>query len=122
NSLPVQRINVISTDVLTVQDSLPPLPPILVPVPEVVIVRPPPPPPPAPPTLTAVTGPTEIDTVAFDNFTATSGTFNASSSNSGAALTYGVNGGTAGSTILDGVTYDQSKTGPYGTLYVNSTT
>ena len=67
------------------------------------------------------TGPTEIDTVAFDQFTATSGTFHASSSNS-ATLTYGIDGGTAGSTILDGVTYDLSRTGPFGTLYLNSTT
>ena len=67
------------------------------------------------------TGPTEIDTVAFDQFTATSGTFHASSSNS-ATLTYGIGGGTAGSTVLDGVTYDLSRTGPFGTLYLNSTT
>ena len=56
-----------------------------------------------PPTLNAVTGPTEIDTVVFDDFTATSGTFAASSSNSGAALTFGISGGTAGNTVLGGV-------------------
>ena len=58
----------------------------------------------------------------FDDFTATSGTFAASSSNSGAALTFGISGGAAGNTVLGGVTYDVSQTGPYGTLYVNSTT
>ena len=87
-------------------------------VPEIITV----PPPPEPPSLTVATGPTEIDTVAFDDFTATSGTFAASSSNSGATLTYGISGGTAGSTVLGGVTYDLSRAGSYGTLYVNSTT
>ena len=84
NSLPVQRINFIPTDPPTEQNSLPPLPAsasarFL----KSSLIRPPPPPP-APPTLTAVTGPTEIDTVVFDKFTATSGTFDASSSNSDA--------------------------------------
>ena len=37
-------------------------------------------------------GPTEIDTVAFDVFAETSGTFAASSSNSGATLTFGISG------------------------------
>ena len=59
----------------------------------------------------ALTGPIEIDTVAFDIFTATAGTFAASSSN-GAPLTFGISGGTAGSTVLDGVTYDVSQAGP----------
>ena len=81
-----------------------------------------PPPPPTPPTLNAIVGPTEIDTTVFDVFTATSGTFLASSPNSGATLTFGINGGTAGSTVIDGLTYDVSKAGPYGTLYVDSTT
>ena len=80
-----------------------------------------PPPPPTPPTLNAITGPTEIDTTVFDVFTATSGTFLASSSN-GATLTFGINGGTTGSTVIDGVNYDVSRAGPYGTLYVDSTT
>ena len=81
-----------------------------------------PPPPPTPPTLNAVIGPTEIDTTVFDVFTATSGTFLASSPNSGATLTFSISGGTAGSTVIDGVTYDVSRAGPYGTLYVDSTT
>jgi VCBS repeat-containing protein len=70
--------------------------------------------------LNAVTGPIEVDTAAFDHFTSTTGTFVASSANSGAILTYGINGGTSGNTELGGVTYDVSKAGPYGTLYVNS--
>jgi VCBS repeat-containing protein len=120
NSPPVQRINFIQTDADTEQNSLPPLPPPPPPVPEITLIRPPPPPP-APPTLTAPTGPIEIDTVVFDNFTAASGTFVASSPR-GDALVYSISGGTAGSTILDGVAYDVSNTGPFGTLYVNSTT
>jgi VCBS repeat-containing protein len=93
-------------------------------VPEIIIVRaaPPPPPPPQPPTLTVAQGPIEIDTVAFDDFTATSGTFAASSSNSGAVLTYGISGGAATNTVLGGVAYDVAGSSPYGTLFVNSTT
>ena len=120
NSLPVQPINFIQTNTTTEQGSLPPLPPPPPPVPEITLIRPPPPPP-APPTLTAATGPIEIDTVVFDTFTATTGTF-AASSPRGDALVYGISGGTAGNTVLDGVTYDVSRAGPYGTLYVNSTT
>src|SRR5882672_3911769 len=123
NPLPVQPINFIQTHAPPAQNSLPPLPSIPL-IPEIIILHaPPPPPPPAsPPTLTVATGPTEIDTVAFDTFTATSGTFAASSPNSGVTLTFGISGGTAGSTVLGGATYDVSQTGPYGTLFVNSTT
>ena len=66
-----------------------------------------------------MTGPTEIDTATFDFFSTASGTFVASSP-TGAALSFGVSGGIAGSTVLGGVSYDISSTGPYGTLYVNS--
>ncbi|MBR0784175.1 VCBS domain-containing protein [Bradyrhizobium iriomotense] len=73
-----------------------------------------------PPSLNVPGGPTEIDTIAFnDTFTATTGTFTASSPIN-SALTYGLSGGTAGTTVLDGVTYDLSQTGAYGTLYLNS--
>src|SRR6266404_5629703 len=120
NPLPVQPINFIQTETPTGQNSLPPLQWIVVSVPEINIVHPPPPPPP-PPTLNAGTGPTETDTVVFDTFTATSGTFVANSSNSGATLTFGISGGIASNTVLGGVTYDVSQTGPYGTLYLNST-
>jgi VCBS repeat-containing protein len=119
NPLKLQPINFIQTnDPPAPQNSLPALPWLVDSTAMILIVYKPPP----PPSLNAVTGPTEIDTAAFDFFTATSGTFLASSPNDGATLTYGISGGTAGSTMLDGVTYDVSKTGPYGTLYVNSTT
>ena len=75
-----------------------------------------------PPTLNAVLGPTETDTVVFDVFTATSGTFLASSPNSNATLTFGIEGGTTGSNVINGATYDVSEVGRYGTLYVESAT
>src|SRR6266702_512507 len=97
NPLPVQPINFMQSDGLPAQNPLPPLPnfvflevtPFLTP--------------PQPPTLNTGAGPTEIDTVVFDTFSATSGTFAASSSTSGATLTYGISGGIAGNTVLDGV-------------------
>jgi VCBS repeat-containing protein len=119
--LPVQPINFIEIDRSSPAQDLPALPPVIfAPVPEMIIGQPPPPQP-MPPTLNAVLGPTETDTVVFDVFTATSGTFLASSPNS-ATLTFGISGGTAGSSVIDGMTYDVSKAGPYGTLYVDSTT
>jgi len=111
-----EPINFIQTDDAPEQNSLPPLPSTGIVVPEIFLVRPPP----SPPTLTVAAGPIETDTVVFDTFTATSGSFSASSAN-GAPLTFGISGGTAGSTVLGGVTYDVSNTGPHGTLYVNST-
>ena len=118
----MQPINFIQTDGSAPEQDLPALPgSILASVPETVFGKLPPPPP-TPPTLNAIIGPTEIDTTVFDLFTATSGTFLASSPNSGATLTFGVSGGTAGSTVIEGVTYDVSKAGPYGTLYVDSRT
>jgi VCBS repeat-containing protein len=116
NPLPVEPINFIQTDAIHAQNSLPPIQPMIFTVPEIII------PPPPPPTLNAATGPTEFDTAVFDTFTATSGTFSASSVNGSAILTFGISGGTAGNTILGGVTYDVSNTGPFGTLYVDSTT
>ncbi|UPK04528.1 VCBS domain-containing protein [Bradyrhizobium sp. 170] len=120
--LPVQPINFIQID-----DSAPALDVLALPavilasVPEMIVGQMPPPPP-TPPTLNAIIGPTEIDTTVFDLFTATSGTFLASSPNSGVTLTFGISGGTAGSNVIDGVNYDVSRAGPYGTLYVDSTT
>ncbi|WP_244550310.1 VCBS domain-containing protein [Bradyrhizobium sp. cf659] len=108
-SQPLQPINFIPPDAPAPQDLLRPL----VFTPEPLIVLP-------PPTLITGAGPAELDTVVFDTFTATSGTFAASSTNSG-TLTFGVVGASAGNTVLNGVTYDLSKAGPYGTLYVNST-
>ena len=122
NSLPVQPINFIQDDNSPPeQNALAPLPSGSISVTETILGRLPPPAP-TPPTFNAVAGPTEIDTVAFDVFTATTGTFVASATDGGATLTFGISGGTAGSTVLDGVTYDVSQIGPYGTLYVNSAT
>ncbi|MGY3610538.1 MULTISPECIES: VCBS domain-containing protein [unclassified Bradyrhizobium] len=114
NVLPVQPINFIQTDILQIHNSLPPLPSSTV-VPDLFVLR-------SPPVFTLAAGPTEIDTSVFDHFAATSGAFVASSSNSGAALTFGISGGIAGSTVLGGVTYDVSSAGPYGRLYLNSAT
>jgi VCBS repeat-containing protein len=112
----LEPINFIQADDAAEQNSLPPIPSSGIVVPEIILVRPPP----SPPTLILAAGPIETDTVIFDTFTATSGTFSASSAN-GAPLTFGISGGTAGATVLGGVTYDVSDTGPHGTLYVNST-
>ncbi len=112
NQLPVEPINFIQTDPLHPQNSLPPIESAIFTVPEIIIL---------PPTLNAATGPIEIDTAVFDTFTATSGTFSASGANGSGRLTFGIGGGSAGNTVLGGVTYDISNTGPFGTLYVDST-
>ena len=75
-----------------------------------------------PPTLNAQAPPLELDTAVFDVFSATRGTFSASSSGPNAALTFAISGGATGDTVLDGATYDVSKTSSFGTLYLNSTT
>ena len=118
NQLPAQRINFIQTDAPTTPNFLPPPEWINIVTPEFFIVKLPP----EPPTLNAASGPIEIDTVVFDAFTATSGTFVASSPRSGATLVYSIGGGTTVTTVLDGVAYDTSRTGLYGTLFVNSAT
>jgi VCBS repeat-containing protein len=120
--LPVQPINFIQTDGSSPAQELPAMPGSIFVAPPDIIIAKSPPPPPTPPTLNAIVGPTEIDTTVFDVFTATNGTFLASSPNNGATLTFGIDGGTAGSTIIDGVNYDVSRAGPYGTLYVDSAT
>jgi VCBS repeat-containing protein len=112
----LQPINFVPPGGSTAQGLLPPLPE----APHFVVTDPFLPPPP-PPTLNTGAGPSEIDTVVFDTFTATTGTFSASSS-SGATLTFGISGGTGGNTVLNGATYDVSSIGAYGTLYLNSTT
>jgi VCBS repeat-containing protein len=119
--LPLQPINFTQPDAPATQKSLAPLEGTFVSVPDIFFIHPPPPPP-IPPTLNLGAGPTEIDTVVFDTFSATSGAFSASSPNSGATLTFGISGGTAGTTVLGGVTYNVSNTGALGTLYLNSTT
>jgi len=89
-----EPINFIQTEDPPAHNSLPPLPSIDHSVPEIIVVHAAPaPPPPEPPTLKVAAGPTETDTVVFDDFTATSGSFSASSSSSGAILTYGISGG-----------------------------
>ena len=116
-----QPINFIQADDGPPELDLPILAPsIFTSIPETILGKLPPPQP-VPPTLNAILGPTETDTVVFDLFTATSGTFVASSTNS-STLTFGIDGGTAGNNVIDGATYDVSEVGPYGTLYVNSTT
>ena len=116
NPLPApQPINFIQNQDIPAQNLLPPLTWALVSVPDVLFIRP-------PPALSAGMGPTFVDTVTLDDFNATSGTFVASSLNSGTTLTFGISGGVPGNTVLGGVTFDVSQTGPYGTLYVNSTT
>jgi hypothetical protein len=94
-SLPLQPINFIPPEAPAPQDLLPPVSPFFLPAP--LIIHP-------PPTLSTGAGPTEHDTVVFDTFTATSGTFSASSSTSGATLTFGISGGISGNTVLGGVT------------------
>ena len=121
DSLQVQPINFIQNDSIQPgQNGLAPLPASFVTVPETIIGRLPPPAP-TPPTFNALAGPIETDTVAFDLFTATTGTFAASAAN-GAALTFGIGGGTVGSTVVNGATFDVSQVGPFGTLFVNSAT
>ncbi|MET4040668.1 VCBS domain-containing protein [Bradyrhizobium sp. RT6a] len=110
-SQPLQPINFIPPEAPALQDPLAHAPPFIIPVPLIIH---------APPTLSIGAGPAELDTVVFDTFAATSGTFTASSNNSDAKLTFGVIGASAGNTVIGGVTYDLSKTDPYGTLYVNS--
>jgi VCBS repeat-containing protein len=118
--LPVQPINFIQTDDGPAElELLAPTPSVFPTIPETIFGKLPPPQP-VPPTLNALLGPTETDTVVFDHFTATSGIFLASSSN-GSPLTFGIDGGTRGNNVIDGATYDVSEVGSYGTLYVNST-
>ncbi|MDF0518462.1 VCBS domain-containing protein [Bradyrhizobium yuanmingense] len=76
---------------------------------------------PAPPSLSTGAGPIELDTVVFDTFAATTGTFSASGGSGGGKLSFGVVGANSGNTVLGGVTYDLWKVGSYGVLYVNST-
>ncbi|MCP3402320.1 VCBS domain-containing protein [Bradyrhizobium sp. CCGB20] len=109
DSLPLEHINFTFEDRIVPLGSSTPEPVFVTPL----IVRP-------PPTLGVSAGPVEIDTITFDEFTATTGTFAASSAFN-ATLTYGISGGTVGNTVLNGRTYDLSQAGPYGTLYLNST-
>ncbi len=73
------------------------------------------------PTVTTPSTITYTDTAADDTFTNSTGTLSASDSD-GTIVSYGISGGTAGSTTIGGTTYDVSIEGTYGTLYVNSAT
>ncbi len=72
------------------------------------------------PILTAPTAISLIDTNATDGFSNQTGTLSSSDAE-GTTLSYGITGGTTGgSTTINSVTYDVSRTGSYGTLYLNS--
>ena len=120
DTLPVQPINFIQPDGPAGLNSLPALPAVELRT-EFIFI-----PPPAEPTVLTLNlglGPTEIDTIVFDTFSATSGTFGAASSSGGSApLIYGISGGTIGNTTVGGVPYNVSEPGAFGTLYVNSST
>jgi len=76
----------------------------------------------SPPTLTVASGPVEVDTVAFDEFSATIGSFSATSFGSGVAPIFGIASGAVGPVVIAGATYDVEKPGSYGILYLNSAT
>ena len=73
------------------------------------------------PVLSPVCGPTYTDTPGCDDFAPAAGRLQASDADAGTTLTYGIAGGTACHPIvLNCISYDVSKRGDYGTLYVNS--
>lgn len=114
-----QPINFVLPGGTTPQGVLPPLPegphptiePLIKPLPI-----------PEPPTLNASIGPTLIDTTTLDHFAASGGQFVANSSQAGVTLTFGISGGTAGNTVIEGASYNISEAGLYGTLYLNGAT
>src|SRR5205814_1760991 len=61
------------------------------------------------------------DTAAANDFANQAGTLSATDAE-GTSLSFGISGGTAGSYSVDSVSYDVSKVGGYGTLYVDSAT
>ncbi|KXL54230.1 endo-1,4-beta-xylanase A precursor [Anaerotignum neopropionicum] len=71
-----------------------------------------------PPSVTTSTPVSYTDTSAYDTFTNTTGTISATSG--GSITSYGISDGTVGSWEIEGKTYDASKAGTYGTLYVDS--
>jgi hypothetical protein len=73
------------------------------------------------PVLSPVCGPTYTDTPACDDFAPAAGTLQASDADAGTTLSYGIAGGTdCHPVVLNCISYDVSKRGDYGTLYVNS--
>jgi VCBS repeat-containing protein len=76
----------------------------------------------SPPTLTLGAGVVEVDTFRFDEFSASSGSFSATSFSSGTAPTFGITGGIGGPFTIAGASFDVEKPGSFGVLYVNSHT
>lgn len=74
-----------------------------------------------PPAIGTVTTSTFTNTIANDTFTNATGTLPGTDPE-GDTITYGLTGGTTGSTVVGGVTYDLSRIGTYGTAYVASAT
>ena len=111
-----QPINFVVPDGPVPQNSLPALVPASF-VPDTLFIHSPPP----PPTLTLGSSPVEVDTVAFDKFSASVGSFSASFG-SGVAPTFGIASGAVGPVLIAGATYDVEKPGSYGILYLNSVT
>ena len=69
------------------------------------------------PTLASISGIAFVDSANDDSFTAVSATLDGSDSDSGDTLTYSISGGSA-DTSVSGFTH--SRTGSYGTLYIDS--
>jgi VCBS repeat-containing protein len=110
-----QPINLIEPDGPTLQHALPSL---VIPasfVPDAPLVH-------SPPTLTLGAGVVEVDTFRFDEFSASSGSFSATSFSSGAAPTFGIAGGIGGPFTIAGASFDVERPGSFGVLYVNSHT
>jgi len=74
-----------------------------------------------PPTVVTPSAVSVTDTAANDTFSNTTGTLSATADAGKTVASYGISGGGGGGTI-DSVTYDVSKAGTYGTLYVKSDT
>ena len=70
-------------------------------------------------TLTLGSSPVEVDTIAFDKFSASIGSFSASFG-SGVTPIFGIAGGAVGPVVIAGAPYDVEKPGSYGILYLNS--
>ena len=73
------------------------------------------------PTLVQPSSLSFTNTSAVDSFSSTGATLSATDVE-GSALTYGLANGVAGSTVISSVTYDISRVGTYGTLYLVSST
>jgi VCBS repeat-containing protein len=110
-----EPINFVVPDGLVPQNSLPALVPASF-VPDTLFIHSP------PPTLTLGSSPVEVDTVAFDKFSASIGIFSASFGSGAPPPIFGIAGGAVGPVVIAGATYDVEKPGSYGILYLNSAT